>query len=287
MERNRKWGGSGAYAPPAEINSASDQSGPAAVRPPPRVTLVIPVYNEEAELTASVRTVREFLTREARFHCDIIIADNASTDRTLEIAQQLAREVPRVQALHLDGKGRGRAVKRAWLASNADVLAYMDVDLSTDLAYFPPLIESLASGTCDLAVGSRLLDSSLTYRGWKREFISRVYNRLVKALFRTRFSDAQCGFKAISRAAARHLLPLVEDTGWFFDSELLILAEKLGYRILDLPVRWVDDPDTRVKIVSTAWEDVKGLVRVKRNLGCLGRPDPVSGLPAQCPHWLP
>jgi hypothetical protein len=167
--------------------------------------------------------------------------------------------------LHLDEKGRGRAVKTAWNESKADILSYMDCDLSTDLAAFPPLIESMISGRFDVAVGSRLLKPSLTTRGIRRETISRGYNLLIKASFHTKFSDAQCGFKAITKRAAQELLPLVEDNGWFMDTELLILAEKLGYRIFDLPVRWKDDPDTRVKIWSTAIEDIRGLLRLRRN----------------------
>jgi hypothetical protein len=125
---------------------------------------------------------------------------------------------------------------------------------------------ALAGVGFDLAAGSRLLKPCLTTRGFKRELISRCYNRLVKAVFRTRFSDAQCGFKAITRPAAQALLPLAEDNGWFLDTELLVLAEKLGYRIFDLPVQWNDDPDSRVRIARTAWEDIKGIVRVRRNL---------------------
>jgi hypothetical protein len=170
-----------------------------------------------------------------------------------------------VRAVHLEQKGRGRALRQVWLESDADVLSYMDVDLSTGLAAFPPLIEALLNGGYDIAVGSRLLKPEWTQRGLKREVVSRGYNLLVKAFFQTRFSDAQCGFKAITRQACRALLPLVEDTGWFFDTELLVVAEKLDYAIFDLPVHWADDPDSRVKIIRTAWEDIKGLVRVRKN----------------------
>jgi len=167
--------------------------------------------------------------------------------------------------MHLEEKGRGQAVKKTWTESAAHVLSYMDVDLSTHLSAFPPLIEALMSGAFDVATGSRLLKPSLTTRGLKREAVSRCYNLLIKALFHTKFSDAQCGFKAITRKAAQELLPLVEDNGWFMDTELLILAEKLGYRIFDLPVRWVEDSDSRVKIWRTALGDLQGMARVHRN----------------------
>jgi glycosyltransferase involved in cell wall biosynthesis len=235
----------------------------------PFVNITIPVYNEERILAESVVKVAGYLQSNFRYPHEIVIADNASTDRTFAVAQELQVRHDSVRVLHLDQKGRGRAVKRAWAESKADILSYMDCDLSTDLAAFPPLIESLTSNGFDVAVGSRLLKPSLTTRGVKREVISRGYNLLIKALFRTEISDAQCGFKAITRQAAQALLPLVKDGAWFMDTELLILAEKLGFRIFDLPVRWVDDPDSRVKIWSTALADLKGLVRVKRRMASI------------------
>ncbi len=240
------------------------------------VHVVIPVYNEEQQLRSSVTRLAEFMGKCCRFDWEIIIANNASTDRTLEIAHALSEELPGVQVLHLSEKGRGRALMAAWKTSDADILTYMDVDLSTDLSAFPPMIEALACGGFDLGTGSRLLKPELTTRSLKREFISRCYNLLIRLMFRTRFSDAQCGFKAITKAAARDLLPAIEDTGWFFDTELLILAEIFGYRLFDLPVRWIDDPDSRVKIVRTAYDDIRGLIRVKRAVWA-GKYGPVAG----------
>lgn len=235
----------------------------------PLINITIPVYNEERELARSVEAVVAFLESHLRYTWEIAIANNGSTDGTLEIASALAAQFKSLRVLDVPAKGRGGAVKRAWLESQADILTYMDVDLSTDLAALPGLIEALASGRFDLAVGSRLCKGANTTRGFKREFISRLYNLLVRALFHPRFSDAQCGFKGITREAAARLLPLVEDNGWFMDTELLVTAEKLGYRILDFPVRWIDDPDTRVRIWSTAMADLKGLIRLHRSLGRL------------------
>ncbi len=231
-----------------------------------QVNVTIPVYNEEVRLAASLPKLHRFLGEHCRYPFEVVVADNASTDRTLEVARSFAATHQAVSVMHLEEKGRGRAVKHSWSVSRADILSYMDVDLATDLAAFPPLIEALLGGGHDIAVGSRRLKPSLTTRGLKREIISRCYMLLVKTLFQTKFSDAQCGFKAITRSAATALLPLVEDNGWFMDTEVLILAEKLGYRIFDLPVRWVDDPDSRVRIWSTAIGDLKGLIRVRRNL---------------------
>lgn len=227
------------------------------------INITIPVYNEELALPISVPKVHRFLAGSFRFNFELVIANNASTDRTQEVAGRLAREFPGTRVVHLDLKGRGRALKKVWSESAADIFSYMDVDLSTELGALPPLIEALATGGFDLGIGSRLQKQSQTNRGIKREFISRSYNHIVKLFFDTSFSDAQCGFKAITREAAQRLLPAVEDNGWFLDSELLILAEKSGYRIFDLPVKWTDDPDSRVRIVKTAWEDLKGLWRVR------------------------
>ncbi|MHB8523712.1 MAG: glycosyltransferase [Limisphaerales bacterium] len=196
----------------------------------------------------------------------MVIADNGSTDSTEERAKELAQQFEQVRVAHLPEMGRGRALKEVWSESQADVLSYMDVDLSTDLSALPQLITAVTDGGFDLAVGSRLLPGSVVRRSWKRECISRCYNRLVKLVFHTRFSDAQCGFKAITNKAALELLPLVEDGNWFFDTELLVLAEKLEYRLCDVPVKWTDDADSRVRIVRTALEDLSGLIRLRRAL---------------------
>ncbi len=228
------------------------------------VEIVIPVYNEEKALRRSIETLRAYLLRYFPYQWRITIADNASIDRTLEIAKELAREYPHVKALHLDQKGRGRALRTAWLASDADVVSYMDVDLSTNLESFLPLVAPIITGHSDLAIGSRLLRGAMVTRQWKREIISRCLNLTIKLMFHNRFSDAQCGFKAIRTSVARELLPMVENQAWFFDSELLLLAEERGYRIYEVPVVWVEDLDSRVNVVKTAIEDLQGLWRVRR-----------------------
>ena len=228
------------------------------------VDIVIPVYNEEHVLARSVDTLRAFLRDNLPHTWRVVVADNASTDGTLAVARGLAEQHPaEVAVVHLPQKGRGRALRAAWLGSEADVLVYMDVDLSTDLSALPPLVDGIAVEGYDVAIGSRLARGARTTRSLRREVISRVYNLLIKAIHFTRFSDAQCGFKAVSRQAARRLVPLIKNEEWFFDTELLILAEKGGYRIKDIPVRWVEDPDTRVKIASTVSEDIRGLLRLR------------------------
>src|SRR4051794_9251418 len=214
--------------------------------------VVIPVYNEEADLARCVRRLHAHLRREFPYPFRITVADNASTDATLAVAHQLAHDLPCVRVVHLPQKGRGRALHAVWSASDAPVLAYMDVDLSTDLDGLLPLVAPLISGHSDIAIGSRLARGARVVRGPKREFVSRCYNLILRAVLQVRFTDAQCGFKAVRRDAARQLLPLVEDTGWFFDTELLVLAERACLRIHEVPVDWVDDPDPKVDIVAPA-----------------------------------
>jgi glycosyltransferase involved in cell wall biosynthesis len=237
----------------------------AAVLPSPRsarVDIVVPVYNEQAALKDSIARLHRFLAQELPYDWRIVIADNASTDSTLAVARALAEELPGITVRHLDAKGRGRALRAAWSESDADVLCYMDVDLSTDLRALLPLIAPLVSGHSEIAIGTRLAPGSRVTRGPKREVISRSYNRLLRYALRARFSDAQCGFKAIRAEAARRLLPEVADEGWFFDTELLVCAQRRGMRIHEVAVDWVDDPDSRVDIVSTALTDLRGVARL-------------------------
>ncbi|WP_220093666.1 dolichyl-phosphate beta-glucosyltransferase [Flexivirga caeni] len=231
--------------------------------------VVIPVYNEEHVLAASVETVWRMLDTELPYPFRITIVDNASTDGTLRVARQLASTYPQVRVRVMTRKGRGRALKHAWLQSEAFVLAYMDVDLSTDLSALFPLIAPLLSGHSDLAIGSRLARGAHVVRGPKREFISRSYNFILHRTLHARFSDAQCGFKAIRGDVARRLLPLVQDTSWFFDTELLVLAEWCSLRIHEVPVDWYDDPDSRVHIASTARDDLRGVRRLRSTRAAL------------------
>jgi len=244
----------------------------------PAVDVVVPVYNEEAALEASVRRLHAYLTERFPLTWTVTIADNASTDRTWGVACRLAAELPGVRAVHLDRKGRGRALRAAWSRSPADVVAYMDVDLSTDLDALLPLVAPLLSGHSDVAIGSRLASGARVVRGPKREVVSRAYNAILHATLRNAFSDAQCGFKAARADVARALLPLVEDDGWFFDTELLVLAEHNGLRIHEVPVDWVDDPDSRVDITSTAIDDLRGIGRLLRRFAAGGGALPAGAL---------
>jgi putative flippase GtrA len=270
---------------PAAVAAATARSTPSDV-----LDIVIPVYNEERDLAGSVRRLHRYLASEVPYPSRITIADNASTDSTLAVAQELAAGLADVEVVHLDKKGRGGALYTAWMASEADVVAYMDLDLSTELSALMPLVAPLISGHSDIAIGSRLAASSRVVRGRKREFVSRSYNLILRSVLGAKFSDAQCGFKAMRADVAHELLPHVVDTGWFFDTELLVIAERAGLRIHEVPVDWVDDPDSRVDIVHTAVDDLKGCWRVGRALATgalplcelqrsLGREPLVPGVP--------
>jgi glycosyltransferase involved in cell wall biosynthesis len=231
----------------------------------PTVDVVIPVHNEEATLASSLETLVAYLTANLPHEWRVVIADNASTDATPAIAARIAGADPRVAFVRLEQKGRGLALRTAWLASDADVVSYMDVDLSTNLESFPPLVAAVASGHSQVAIGTRLQHAARVRRRLKREVLSRGYNLLVRLLFRAHFSDAQCGFKAVRGTIAHALVPHVVDDGWFFDTELLLLAEHNGMRIHEVPVDWIEDLDSRVDIPRTIADDLRGLARMRRS----------------------
>ncbi len=228
-----------------------------------KIDIVVPVFNEETRLVQRLPDLHRFITASISDSWRILIANNGSNDNTQAIAERFSREFVNTDVLSIRQKGRGGALKQAWLKSQADVLTYMDVDLATELDAFPALVNEIMVNGADLAIGSRFHPGSKTTRGWKREIVSRGYLRLAKTLCGIHCSDLQCGFKAISRHAAQALLPATKDNGWFFDTELLVLAELCGYKIAEIPVRWREDPDTRVRILSTALKDVQGLLRLR------------------------
>lgn len=264
-------------APPAEPRASAP--APSTQAQSIAVEIVLPAFNEERVLARSVRTLHAYLSRSYTFPFRITIADNASTDATFDVAESLCAEFAEVEGLYLDEKGRGRALRAAWMRSEADVVAYMDVDLSTDLSALPALLEPLLQRRGDISIGSRLADGAEVTRGAKREFISRSYNLLLRVLLGVSFSDAQCGFKAGRREVVQPLLEEVRDEAWFFDTELLYLAQQHRLSILEVPVRWVDDPDSRVDILATAREDLRGVMRLRAAACGRSRPTMTSVSP--------
>ncbi len=233
------------------------------------VDIVIPVYNEESDLEMNIRKLDDFLklddllNKNFKYKYRIIIANNASTDNTLNIAEKLSKKMPRISYIHLDKKGRGRALKKAWINSSADIVSYMDVDLSTNLDHFIEIVDAIANGKYDLGVGSRLKRGSVVKRSLKRQILSVGYNKLLMLLFMPRFTDAQCGFKAIRREAAKKLVPRIKDQNWFFDTELLLLAEHNNYKIFEAPVRWIERKKSKVKIIKTVYEYLTSMARMR------------------------
>ena len=240
----------------------SDNKPPEGPGGPATIDIAIPVYNEEEVLPSTIAVLTEFLRNNLSNPWQIVIADNASTDSTRAVSETLCERHPGVNYLRIPQKGRGRALRTAWLDSRADIVSYMDADLSTDLSHFPQLIRLIESGS-HIAIGSRLSKESEVSRGFKREFISRGYNLLINSMFFTGLPDAQCGFKALTRSTAEAIVPNIKNNNWFFDTELLIIAAKRGFSIASVPVKWRDDPTSTVNITGTAIEDVKGLLRLR------------------------
>lgn len=241
----------------------------------PRTTLdvALPVLNEEQSLERNVRRLIAELGSGYPYEWTVSIVDNGSMDASWEVADRIARTVPNVRALRLEERGRGRALKAAWITSKADVVAYMDIDLSTDLSALRSLIDPIAGGSAEICIGSRLSRESQVTRSARREVISHLYNWIARAALRYRISDAQCGFKAVSRQVVEQIVPTITDDSWFFDTELLVLASRQGLRIKEVPVLWIEDNDSRVKILSTAVDDLRGIWRLARDRGS-GGPGP-------------
>lgn len=230
-----------------------------------RIDVVLPVYNEENLLNKSVIVLADFLKRNIKDKCNIIIADNGSTDKTLEVAKELSKRIKNVKYIYLNEKGRGRALRAAWSKSDSEILSYMDIDLSTDLKSFPIIIDALKKGY-DVALGSRLTRGAIVKRSLEREVMSRVYNILLKIFFITKISDAQIGFKAVTKSTAKRILPLIKNNNWFFDTELLILAEKLGCKIFETPVAWYEYKHSKVKVFKTVIEYLKNICTLRHRL---------------------
>ena len=227
-----------------------------------KISVALPVYNEQKTLEKNTKKLLDFLKRRYK-NFEIVIADNASTDKTTVIGKKLARTNKKIKYFRLNKKGRGRALKAVWKARKAGIVAYMDIDLSTNLRHFPELIKAIENGS-DIAIGSRLSKNSIVKnRKFLREVFSRGYNTLIKLMFFTSFTDAQCGFKAARKDAIKKVIPKIKNNNWFFDSEMLIIGEKMGYKIRSVPVKWTDDPGTTVNVLKTSWEDLKGLIRLR------------------------
>ncbi len=228
--------------------------------------IVIPIYNEQEVLAASVHRLRAHLRTHFPYPFLLTIADNGSTDGSWDIASRLTDELPDVRAVRVPLKGRGGAIRYAWARSEAVVVAYMDVDLSIDLDAFAPLVASVMSGHSELAIGTRYGQASYVDRTLTRAFFSRSYNYLLRNGLGARFSDGMCGFKAARRDVVQTILPEIRDDRWFFDTELLLLAQQRGLRIHEVPVVCIDDPDSSVHVLRDSCDDLVAMWRVAPRL---------------------
>lgn len=245
-------------------HSADVEKGAAIVVRNVTVDIVLPVLNEEPTLERNTRTLLKTLSSQSKYDWSITIADNGSSDGSWDVARRIARSELHVRALRLERPGRGGALKAAWASSKADIQAYMDIDLSTELDALNALLDPIAAGSADISIGSRLLPASEVTRSPLREAISHLYNLIARTALHYPVRDAQCGFKAVSRSVIHTIVPAIEDNGWFFDTELLILAYRRGLKINEVPVHWVEDDDSRVRIVKTAMDDLRGIWRLRR-----------------------
>ncbi len=229
------------------------------------VTIVLPVYNEEDKLERNTLKLLEFCKKNIRHPFEIVIADNNSKDKTREIAEKLSKKHKQINYLYINRKGRGIALKTAWKEYKADVNIYMDIDLATDLSALPRLIDEVVKGN-NVVVGSRYLRNSKIKRTPFRMLISKVYNLMVRAMFKTRIKDMQCGFKAVDKKTVDNVIPRTEDTQFFFDTELILTAEAMHYKVKEIPVKWKEGKDTKVDFVRTITNYIKSLIKLRRRL---------------------
>lgn len=236
------------------------------------VNITIPVYNEEKILKENIQVLYTFLNQNLDYPWEVVIADNGSNDQTQKIAKNLVRKLDHLKYLRLKEKGRGRALRKAWQESKAEILSYMDADLAVDLFSFPKLVQVIKQGA-DIAIGSRFIPNSQVQRSKLRKILSWSYNKLIRFFFKVEFKDGQCGFKAISKKVLENIIPQVKDNHWFFDTEMLVLAEKEGYKIKEIPVKWIEKRNkyrkSKVKIISTILGYLFSILKLKLRLLCL------------------
>lgn len=213
----------------------------------PEVTAIIPVYNDRHSLESALPVSIETLSGITPSF-EILVAEDGSIDGSAEFVQEFGRNDPRVRLLHSDERqGRGRALNRAIQESHGSIVCYYDVDLATDIHHLPELIGAIREGY-DIATGSRLLPESMIVRTGGREFASRSYNLLVRLFLSSRLFDHQCGFKAFNRERILPVLPSIRDQHWFWDTEILVRAQRIGFRVREFPVHWRAGKGTTVRV---------------------------------------
>lgn len=232
-----------------------------------KIEIVIPVLNEEKSLRHQVLYLKDYLTtqKDQANTFVLTIADNGSTDCSPLIGTEIANSIEGVKYLKIDRRGVGLALKRSWLGSDADIIGFMDLDFATDLKHLEQCWEILKQKEFDIVCGTRnRKNSHVINRSFKRTLISRIFNILIKTIFRTKFTDGMCGFKFLKRES----LSIILENGigfddWFFSTELLIVGEYMNLNIYDLPVTWTDDRDSKVKIFELTKMYLIDIIRLK------------------------
>lgn len=235
-----------------------------------KIEITIPVLNEEKTLKMQMFKIVAFLDKECVKYGDvsIVIADNGSSDRTQELAIELSKQNSRIRYLRLEKKGVGLALKASWLSSTADIVGYMDLDLATDLKHLHQVFDALLNNDYQMVTGTRLAKESIVIgRSPLRNFTSKVFNKILNFKFNGSFTDGMCGFKFLKRNILNNLMEYgANNDGWFFSTELLVVADYKNYKLLDLPVIWIDDPNSKVKIIKLAIEYLKAMNALKNKL---------------------
>ncbi|MFH0875070.1 MAG: glycosyltransferase [archaeon] len=227
------------------------------------IDIVLPVYNEEELLEYNTLKLHTHLSSFFKdYNWKIIIAENGSNDQTFRIAKKLCKKYSNISCFHLKTKGRGFALRNAWTDSKADIVCYMDIDLSTDLSHLKDLISSVGA-KYTAATGSRLSNLSKVSRPIYRSFLSKSYNFLVRLILKTKIMDLGCGFKAAKRELIVPLFKSVKSNDWFFDAELFLLIEKKEYSIKQIPVKWMHGAKSKVKLTSIISEYMKSIIRMR------------------------
>ncbi|MBD3359736.1 MAG: glycosyltransferase [Candidatus Buchananbacteria bacterium] len=229
-----------------------------------KILLALPVYNEEKVLEKSVLKLYNYFKNNIKDDWQIVIVNNASIDKTKKVADSLAQKFLKVDSLNLEDKGRGNALKNVWQKYEADIYAYCDIDLATDIFAFKKLFNSIINGSANIAIGARYIKGSQTKRTLNRLIYSKVYIFLVRLFFPTKIKDFQCGFKAVDKKTVSEILPLVKDKEWFFDTELLLIAEKNDFKIKEIAVQWKENPETKVKFIRTIYDYIENLIKFKK-----------------------
>ena len=232
------------------------------------INIIIPLYNEGKIIAKTIETLIHFLAQSGfPYEYVITLANNASTDNSLMVCEELTRKFRQVRILDLTGKGKGRAIRAAWTTAEAEILTFMDADLSSDLSFFRSLIDAVVVEGYDLATGNRLgKNSKIINRRFLRSVASRLYNIFIRVLFKTSISDHQCGFKAMSKQAFFSVAPLLEDNAWFFDTELIVMARQQGLKIKPIDIMWSDNTDSKVTLGRTSYEMFRAAWKLKKRL---------------------